>query len=264
MPETQLQRSVESQASPDRVASEIIANLERLGLADLPARPFDCAFSVICAPPAKKKLVVVGLNGSLADAGLTNRVAVERDLANPEESELERRLAGGWTVERPRDKRTQESGKPRQFTTLAKRLEALPGKLGFKLDGTIYTNSLLLCSDGADKIKETAEDEPIGSYEELRVRSMQFFEEVTLAISEPELIVAYSNSLGPFSAAQILYERFGQGQLRHYASGDRPKTWGFVAHTRGRRIPVVGIYHLSRFPPNENEIREVRQKLSEA
>ncbi len=248
------------------VKARILESLKELGLDSLPARPFDCAFDVVAAPPAEKRLVVVGLNGSMADAenGWTNARAVEEDAQNPTDSELRRGLDGLWTTGNKRGEGPPNSKAPRKFTTLAKRLEQLPGQLGFESGATVYTNSLLLCSKGADDIASAAQRSSIGSYEALRVRSMKFFEGVTLSISEPELIVAYSNSIGPFSATQILYEAFGRGGLRHYSRTEKPVTWGFLAQAAGRRIPVVGIRHLSRFKPKLGEVEDVREQLRRA
>ncbi|NES10255.1 hypothetical protein G3O07_11715 [Pseudomonas laurentiana] len=43
-----------------------------LAIGDYIARPFDCAFELLAAPPSRKRLIMVGFNGSLADAIHTN------------------------------------------------------------------------------------------------------------------------------------------------------------------------------------------------
>lgn len=209
----------------------ILSKLEELKLSDLAARPYDCSFGLLAAPPATKKLIMVGFNGSMADAVHTNAGAVNAGFADPTFSNLAFGLEGGWG--------------PR---TLAKRLTKLPELLGFDWQETVYTNSLLLCSADAAAISKAARLSPLGNLAELTQRSMAFFEQVTVPLCEPELIIAYSNSLRAPSAGKILWDSFGEGgSLEHVDTSAYYATYGFIALVAGRRVPVVGIRHLSRF-----------------
>ncbi|WP_240905247.1 hypothetical protein [Rouxiella badensis] len=45
----------------------ILEGLERNGLSNLAGRPYDCSFELLAAPKEKKRLIMMGFNGSLAD-----------------------------------------------------------------------------------------------------------------------------------------------------------------------------------------------------
>ena len=150
----------------------ILSKLEEFKLSDLAAHLYDCSFGLLAAPPATKKLIMAGFNGSMADAVHTNAGAVHAGFADP------------------------------TFSNLA----------------------------------------------ELTRRSMAFFEQMTVPLCEPELIIAYSNSLRAPSAGKILWDSFGEGgSLEHVDTSAYYATYGFIALVAGRRVPVVGIRHLSRF-----------------
>lgn len=77
-----------------------------------------------------------------------------------------------------------------------------------------------------------------------------------MPLAEPELIIAYSNGLGSPSAARILWERFGNGEaLDHVDVSSYRATYGFTATIGSRKIPVVGIRHMSRFEPSIEAIK---------
>ncbi|WP_225776438.1 hypothetical protein [Pseudomonas sp. Marseille-Q5115] len=209
----------------------ILSKLDELALSDFAARPYDCSFGLLAAPPTTKKLIMVGFNGSIADAIHTNAGAVHAGFEDPAFSNVALGLEGGWGPK-----------------TLAKRLTRLPGLLGFDWQETVYTNSLLLCSPDAASINKAARQSPLGSLAELTRRSMDFFEQVTVPLCEPELIIAYSNSLQAPSAGKILWESFGvSGSMDHVDTSAYYATYGFTALVAGRQVPVVGIRHLSRF-----------------
>lgn len=87
-------------------------------------------------------------------------------------------------------------------------------------------------------------------------KSMDFFQRVTMQLAEAELIIAYSNGLGSPSAAKILWEAFGDGDaLEHVDSSSYRATYGFTATIAGRKVPVIGIRHMSRFAPNIEGIK---------
>lgn len=209
----------------------ILSKLNELTLSELAARPYDCSFELLAAPRTTKRLIMVGFNGSTADAIHTNAGAVQAGFEDPAFSNVAFGLEGGWGPK-----------------TLARRLTRLPGLLGFDWQETVFTNSLLLCSPDAASVNKAARLSTLGSLAELTRRSMDFFEHVTVPLCEPELIIAYSNSLQSPSAGKILWESFGvSGSLDHVDTSPYYATYGFTALVAGRRVPVVGIRHLSRF-----------------
>lgn len=212
--------------------------LTSLGLAHLNARPYDNAFSVFHSDKAERKFVVVGFNGSDADLDWTNIGAIEHGYNNPHDSNVLNGANGGWLS-----------------TTLPKRLIELPDALGFSFSSTIYTNAILLCSKDAKAVKSKAKMVGFESVDELVEKSLDFFKYVTLAQSEPELILCYGNSMTDLSAASVLYNRFGDGQI--YESNDNVyyKTFSFLSKIEGRPIPVVCVRHMSRFKPCYESIR---------
>jgi hypothetical protein len=85
---------------------------------------------------------------------------------------------------------------------------------------------------------------------------MDFFERVTMPLSEPDLIVAYSNGLKSPSAAKILWEAFGnEDPLDHVDTSSYRATYGFTATIGTRKVPVIGIRHMSRFVPSLDAIK---------
>lgn len=224
----------------------ILEALNDLEVADLPARPFDCAFDLLAAPPSQKRLIMIGFNGSLADIAFTNASAVQTGYEQPSFSNVAHGLEGGWGP-----------------TTLAQRLTQLPHELGFDWSNTVYTNALLLCSCDAASIQKAARATSVKSLKTLADKSMDFFERVTMRLAEPDLIIAYSNGLGSPSAAKILWERFASEQpLDHVDSSAYHATYGFTATIGERKVPVIGIRHMSRFVPNTEAIKRAwtRQK----
>lgn len=209
----------------------ILLGLEELGLSNLPARPYDCPFELLAAPKTSKKIIIVGFNGSLADMASTNSLSVIDGYENPSFFNVKAGMDGAWGV-----------------THLAKRLYALPVELGFDPNDTIYTNALLMCSKNAWAVKKTAEASTLGSLSALIERSMLFFSKITVALAQPELIIAYSNGKTSHSAARILLNSFGNGDTPDYVSVDPYySTYGFTSTFGDSKIPVVGIRHLSRF-----------------
>jgi hypothetical protein len=224
---------------PLKTRDFILAALEELDISDFPARPFDCAFELLAAPASRKRLIMVGFNGSLADAVHTNAGAVHAGYDQPSFSNVAHGLDGGWGTK-----------------TLARRLTQLPAELGFDWRDTIYTNALLLCSADAAAIQKVARQSSAASLESLTRKSMDFFQRVTVPLAEPELIVAYSNGLGSPSAARILWEAFGNEEpLDHVDSSSYRATYGFTATINNRKVPVVGVRHMSRFVPNIEAIK---------
>lgn len=217
----------------------ILETLDELSIGNFAARPFDCSFELLASPPSQKRLIMIGFNGSLADAKHTNAGAVLAGYKQPAFSNIAHGVEGGWGSR-----------------TLARRLTDLPNKLGFDWRTTVYTNALLLCSSNAASIRKVAQQSTAANLESLTRISMDFFERVTMRIAEPELIIAYSNGLGSPSAAKILWERFGDGEpLDHVNSSSYGATFGFTATIGSRKVPVVGIRHMSRFVPNTDAIQ---------
>ena len=219
--------------------NQILEVLEDLAIGDLAARPYDCAFELLAAPPSRKRLIMVGFNGSLADAIHTNAGAIQAGYEEPAFSNVAHGLEGGWGPK-----------------TLARRLTELPTALRFDWRDTIYSNALLLCSQDAASIQKVAEQSAAGSLEALTRKSMEFFKRVTIPLAQPDLIIAYSNGLAGPSAARILWEAFGDGdELDHVDTSSYRATYGFTANIEGRKVPVVGIRHMSRFAPNIEGIK---------
>jgi hypothetical protein len=213
--------------------------LEDLAIGDFSARPFDCSFDLLAAAPARKRLIMVGFNGSAADAEHTNAGAVHAGYEQPQFCNVAHGLEGGWGPK-----------------TLARRLTALPDALGFDWRDTVYTNALLLCSRDAASIEKAARQSSAASLENLTRKSMDFFERVTMPLSEPDLIVAYSNGLKSPSAAKILWEAFGnEDPLDHVDTSSYRATYGFTATIGTRKVPVIGIRHMSRFVPSLDAIK---------
>ncbi len=218
----------------------ILEGLERNGLSNLAGRPYDCSFELLAAPKEKKRLIMMGFNGSLADEGITNTQSILKDFSSPNFSNIKAGMEGSWGIKH-----------------LANRLYSVPEELGFRSDETVYTNALLLCSKDAASIKKTALDSPIGSLENLIVKSMKFFEEVTLPLCKPDLIIAYSNGMNSHSAARLMLHHFGKDGKPEYVSQNRYySTFCFTAHFKHFNVPVIGIRHMSRFKPDVQLIQK--------
>ncbi|WP_126466987.1 hypothetical protein [Pragia fontium] len=85
---------------------------------------------------------------------------------------------------------------------------------------------------------------------------MKFFSEVTIPLSQPELIVAYSNGLSSLSAAKILLDAFGLKDTFHEEqSSPYYTTYSFLAKIGDLHVPVVGIRHMSRFKPKTDLVK---------
>ncbi|MCD1125484.1 hypothetical protein LPW36_05560 [Jinshanibacter sp. LJY008] len=140
--------------------------------------------------------------------------------------------------------------------TLAKRLVCTTKKLGFNREETIYTNALLLCSADASSINAALKKKGFNNIKELIKCSMEFFAEVTIPLSQPELIIAYSNGNTSPSAAKIFLDTFGLEETFYQQDSSRYKTtYSFIAKIGDLHVPVVGIRHMSRFKPDINNIR---------
>ncbi|WP_214505497.1 hypothetical protein [Shewanella jiangmenensis] len=221
------------------IYKKIEQKLVELGLAELNSRPYDCAHSVLECNASDQRLVVVGFNGSDADLEWTNLSAVQHGKANPLESNVINGAQGAWLS-----------------TTLPKRLLALPEELGFSSSSTVYTNAILLCSENAAAVKKKAKAVGFSGVDVLVDRSLDFFEQVTIAEFKPDLILAYSNSLNDLSAASVLRKRFAVGEIYQSNRSRYYNTFSFMSQIAGRRVPVVCIRHMSRFKPCVESIRE--------
>ena len=221
------------------ISNKIKNKLNQLGLANLNARPYDSAHSILEGAPSNRKLIVVGFNGSNADLEWTNISAIEHGENNPLDSNVENGANGGWLS-----------------TTLPKRLLSIPKELGFDINSTVFTNAILLCSENANAVKNKAVSVGFKSVNDLIEKSLGFFESVTVAESEPELIIAYSNSLNDLSAASILYKKFGVSEIAYSNESPYYNTFSFSSKISGKYIPVVCIRHMSRFKPCMESIKK--------
>ncbi|MEB5574454.1 hypothetical protein MWR38_25400 [Klebsiella pneumoniae] len=141
------------------------------------------------------------------------------------------------------------------ITHLAKRLQQIPSCLGYSWEDVIYTNALMMCSQNAATLRREVACHDT-TMNEIEANSMAFFEHVTAHLSEPDLIVAYSNSLLSLSAASLLLKHFGDATTLKFS---QPKgyhtTFAFMANLNSRNIPVICVRHMSRFKPEESYIR---------
>ncbi|WP_418608782.1 hypothetical protein ACNSN2_06050 [Pseudoalteromonas sp. US3C1013] len=221
------------------IYSKASNKLKELGIENLNSRPYDCAYSVLDKDKNEKKLIVVGFNGSNADLEWTNLNSLEHGKENPDESNVLNGLNGAWLS-----------------TTLPKRLISLPAELGFPVNSTIYTNAILLCSENANAIKKKAKEVGFSHVNKLIEKSLDFFEDITIAESSPELIICYSNSMNDLSASSILYERFAVSEIEVLNNNVYYKTFSFMSEINGEKIPVVCIRHMSRFKPCIDSIKK--------
>ena len=216
----------------------ILDGLADFGLSDLPGRPYDSAFELLASPPVRKRVIMMGFNGSLADAHITNAQSIEKDFESPTMSNVQNGIEGAWGI-----------------THLAKRLQQIPVGLGYDWQDVVYTNALMMCSQNAASIQKEALKQNL-SVEQLVKNSMGFFENVTLPLCKPEVIIAYSNGLTSLSAASLLLKHFGEASTLKYS---HPKgyytTYAFYAKFHSQRVPVVCVRHMSRFKPHEEYIK---------
>ena len=223
----------------------ILEGLSRFDLADLPGRPYDCAFDLLAATPSRKRLIMMGFNGSLADSCMTNRQSILQDYAHPLLSGIQQGIQGKWGI-----------------THLAKRLQQIPCCLGYSWEDVVYTNALMMCSQNAASLKKEAACRNM-TMNEIEANSMAFFEHVTARLSEPDLIVAYSNSLQSISAASLLLKHFGDASTLKFS---HPKgyhtTFAFMVNLNSRNIPVICVRHMSRFKPEESYIKAAFELMS--
>lgn len=229
----------------ERTKKTLLDGLERHGLSKLPGRPYDCSFELLAAPPEKKRLIIVGFNGSLADEDFTNAESVLHGYSSPCFSNVQAGTEGEWGI-----------------THLANRLQLVPEQLGFRWENTVYTNALLMCSKNALSIRQEIQRTPIGNLDSLIEKSMRFFEEVTLPLCKPELIIAYSNGMSSHSAARLLLTTFAKGEKPEYVSKKNSyySTFCFTARFKQLDVPVVGIRHMSRFKPDVRLIQQAWDK----
>ncbi|MEG3135534.1 hypothetical protein SC206_18410 [Rouxiella sp. T17] len=217
----------------------ILDGLARFNLSDLPGRPYDTAFDVMAAAPTRKRLVMMGFNGSSVDSKMTNAKSVINDHSSPYVSNVQSGTEGSWGI-----------------THLARRLQQVPSWLGYDWQDVIYTNALMMCSNNAASLKKEAL-EFNQTITDVIENSMGFFEHVTIPLCSPEVIVAYSNSLHSLSAASLLLKHFGDISTLKYS---HPKgyhtTFGFMATINGKKIPVICLRHMSRFKPEESYVKE--------
>ena len=68
----------------------ILDGLARFDLSNLPGRPFDNAFELLAAPPARKRLIMLGFNGSAVDAHISNANSIIKDYEEPDVSNVEK------------------------------------------------------------------------------------------------------------------------------------------------------------------------------
>ncbi len=215
------------------VSASALKALRDNGLGHLRGRVFDSSFSVLLREPEEIGLVIMGLNGSLADSDHTNETSIQRDAENMHESNLDRGLEGGWGG----------------VTKLAKAINKIPTALGFDKSATIYTNAYLTCSQGADDLRKSCKKLCGYDLSNLELRCANFFRDFTLKQSRPRLILAYSNNMNALSATRFLHDNFGKPKLSERLVSKNTRYRYFNIQFEQRRIPVIGINHQS-YPPS--------------
>lgn len=229
----------------DKTRDFILEGLSRYGLGHFPGRPYDSAFEVMASPPSRKRLIVMGFNGSLADSHMTNAKSIITDYSHPHVSNVHLGTLGDWGI-----------------THLAKRLQQLPHIFGHNWEDVIYTNAVMMCSGNAASLRNEALQLNL-TVKEIVKKSMAFFEHVTIPLSEPDIIIAYGNSLQSISAASILLEYFGEANtLKYSCAKGYHTTFAFFIKVSDRRIPVICVRHMSRFKPNESLIKTVHTLIT--
>lgn len=231
----------------DKTKDFILEGLSRYSLADLPGRPYDSAFEVIASPPSRKRLIIMGFNGSAADSRMTNSQSIIMDHSLPHVSNVHLGTQGEWGI-----------------TRLAMRLQQIPSNFGHSWRDVLYTNAIMMCSKNASTLKKEANCHNL-TIEQLIINSMNFFEKVTVPLCKPELIIAYSNSLQSLSASSILLKYFGDAKtLIHTQKTGYYTTFAFSALVNETEIPVVCVRHMSRFKPSEGLIETALKVIKKA
>ena len=230
----------------DKTRDFILEGLSRYGLADFLGRPYDSAFEVIASPTPRKRLIMMGFNGSSADKKITNSESIIKDHAHPLISNIQRGVEGKWGIKR-----------------LAARLQQIPVNLGYNWQDVLYTNALMMCSANAAELKEIASSHNM-TIEQLVKASMSYFEHVTIPLCKPEMIITYGNSLQSLSAAKILLQHFGDpSTLRYAQQTGYYTTFAFSAVLNDVKIPVICVRHMSRFKPSEKCIKTAIELMKE-
>lgn len=230
----------------DKTRDFILEGLSRYGLTDFFGRPYDSAFEVIASASSRKRLIMMGFNGSSADDEITNTQSIINDHASPLVSNIQRGIDGKWGIKR-----------------LAARLQQIPTNLGYNWQDVLYTNALMMCSANAAELKKELSEHKI-TIEQLVKASMRFFEHVTVPLCKPEMIITYGNSLQSLSAAKILLKYFGDpSTLRYVQQTGYYTTFAFSAVIHDVQIPVICVRHMSRFKPSEKHIGTAIQLMKE-
>ncbi|MDE1186168.1 MAG: hypothetical protein PW844_06780, partial [Pantoea sp.] len=116
-------------------------------------------------------------------------------------------------------------------------------------------NALMMCSVNAASLQKEA-IEHNQTMEGLIKSSMSFFEEVTLPLCNPDLIIAHSNGLSSPSAASLLLKHFGnKDTLKYSHPNGYYTTFGFIGKFKAQTVPVICIRHMSRFKPQYEYIK---------
>jgi hypothetical protein len=215
------------------IGERAIQILDELSLSHLPGRPFDNHFGLFDPSKNKPTLIVMGLNGSRADKGKTNRQAVQDGLYRPEYSNLKNGLDQGWGGSK----------------TLPRRLQQVVNTLGFEIDQTIFTNTILICSENAGTIGEEAQTHGM-DIRSIIEKSMAFHKRFTFEVANPKAIFLYSNSLYNFSAANVWRQTMQTSEVLFLRSG----AYWFHSLVNGIPVPTLCVPHMSRVPPDGNAL----------
>lgn len=221
----------------DNTKKKILDGLKKFNLDHLPGRPYDNAFELLAAPQDRKRLIMMGFNGSAADSHMTNAGSISHDHASPFISNIQRGTEGHWGI-----------------THLAKRLQQIPTHLGYNWQDVIYTNAIMMCSVNASTLNKEALQ--FNQNSKLLIKnSMDYFENVTMDLANPELIILHGNSLTSQSAAKLILNNFGDRNTLIYSHQQGYyTTFGYLATFTNRKTPVVCLRHMSRFKPHEGYI----------
>lgn len=240
-------------------ASTAIQHLRRtlveLKLDRVNGSPFDNALDVFDHPRASLNLVVLGTNGNGTDMRHSNTQWLDMRAEKPDYCHIRK---GDW-------------GRSR----LQPELLRLPDVLNecfaedrFALERTIFSNALLLASEGVGDIRRRAHEHNADIAPHLRLHSvldasLRFLEQGTLALSQPDVLFVYGNAEGD-SAWSYLRRYFPIEAEGPRITMRGKRAYKFCRLRIGNQVfPVIGSPHLSYTynRPNAGLIREGLQAL---
>ncbi|GAB2529000.1 hypothetical protein [Microbulbifer agarilyticus] len=212
--------------------------LTKLGLEGVPGSIFDNSFSVFERAREELNLVVVGTNGNTSDRVNSTLGWLDSRASQPEYCHLK---DGDWgrTILQP------------QLLEIPSCLNSALGTNKFSVNLTVYTNALLLASNGVNDIgncvRELRTSSPkFQSKKDIAKASMQFFANYTLSLASPDFLFVYGNSEPGDSAWAYLRRHFEVVEEGVNLPLTSSTAYKFCTiKILGKIIPVIGSPHLS-------------------